>query len=401
MDYFYGWKPYVSVAARRAQAARQAAKLQKKGRTLAPVWIEGRKIATTFWGKAWCDNLERYSDFANRLPRGRSYVRNGSVIDLQIARGAVIALVSGSDMYTVRIAVAAVPGTRWKGICRDCTGAIDSLIELLQGSLSTAVITRICEPRTGLFPEPKELSFSCSCPDWASMCKHVAAVLYGVGARFDERPDLLFLLRGVDQEDLIAKAGSGLRAPQAGTSGKVIDSGDLSQIFDIEIAAAEVPPAASRRGRSAGGASTATVTQTQTAPPAGAKVDVPGRRTKKVDTAGRGAKTAKMAKTSSRRDTKPGVRSWTAADRAAVSARMTKYWAERRRAAAARKAGTAAADAKAPPGARSGRKATPAARPVRPRGAAEEALEPGSAAWRKAVSERMKNYWAEQRRRAK
>jgi uncharacterized Zn finger protein len=239
MDYDFGGKPYVTVAARRAQAARRLAGLTRKGRA-SPVVIEGRTIAQSFWGKAWCENLERYSDFANRLPRGRTYVRNGSVIDLQIASGGVTAFVSGSTVYEVRVDVAAVPKARWRAICRDCTGAIDSLVELLQGRLSASVMTRICEPRTGLFPAPNEISFRCSCPDWAWMCKHVAAVLYGIGARLDNQPDLLFLLRGVNQQDLIRQADSGLRPGAKGPAAtKVLESGDLSQIFGIDLAPTE------------------------------------------------------------------------------------------------------------------------------------------------------------------
>src|SRR6185295_210792 len=182
----------------------------KTGRTTSPVVIDGRKIARTFWGEAWCDNLEQYSDFSNRLPRGRTYVRNGSVFDLQIAPGRVAALVSGSDLYDVQMTVTPLPRARWSAICRDCSGAIDSLVELLQGHFSTGVMTRLCDQKTGLFPSPKEIRFTCSCPDWASMCKHVAAVLYGIGARLDHQPELLFTLRKVDQQDLIAKAGSDL-----------------------------------------------------------------------------------------------------------------------------------------------------------------------------------------------
>ena len=212
MDYYdyYGFRPYVSVAARRAQAARELAKLQKKGRTISPVAIEGRKIAKTFWGEAWCDNLERYSDYANRLPRGRTYVRNGSVVDLQVGPGRVTALVSGSTMYDVKVTVGPVPRSRWSAICEDCSGAIDSLVELLQGRFSKGVMARLCEQKTGLFPSPKDIIFTCSCPDWASMCKHVAAVLYGIGARLDHQPELLFTLRKVDQQDLIANAGADL-----------------------------------------------------------------------------------------------------------------------------------------------------------------------------------------------
>src|SRR5258708_11321463 len=126
-DDYYGWKPYVPVAVRRAQAARAVAKLAKKGRKTLPVVIDGRKIAGTFWGEAWCDNLERYSDFANRLPRGRTYVRNGSVVDLQVAPGSVTALVSGSTMYDVKVTGGPVPRARWSAICEDCSGAIHSL----------------------------------------------------------------------------------------------------------------------------------------------------------------------------------------------------------------------------------------------------------------------------------
>jgi hypothetical protein len=153
MDYYddYGFRPYVSVAARRAQAARELTKLQKKGRTISPVAIEGRKIAKTFWGEGWCDNLERYSDYANRLPRGRTYVRNGSVVDLQVGPGCVTALVSGSTMYDVKVTVGPVPRSRWSAICEDCSGAIDSLVELLQGRFSKGVMARLCEQKTGLF----------------------------------------------------------------------------------------------------------------------------------------------------------------------------------------------------------------------------------------------------------
>ena len=249
MDYYYDWKPYVPVAARRRQAARELAKLAKKGHHASPVVIDGRKIARTFWGKAWCDNLERYSDFANRLPRGRTYVRNGSVVDLQIAAGAVTAMVSGSDLYRIQVKVAAVPKARWSAVCRDCAGAIDSLVELLQGRFSQGVMARICHEKTGLFPSPAEITFDCSCPDWASMCKHVAAVLYGIGARLDEQPDLLFALRKVDQQDLITRAGKGLpRTSKGPKAGKVLDAGDLSEMFGIEMAKAPRPrPAAVRK----------------------------------------------------------------------------------------------------------------------------------------------------------
>ncbi|MFM0150661.1 SWIM zinc finger family protein, partial [Paraburkholderia sp. RL18-085-BIA-A] len=192
-----GWKPYVSVTERRKKAELAAAKAKKAGAVLSPIASYRGAVAKTFWGKAWCDNLEGYSDYANRLPRGRTYVRNGSVIDLQIAAGEVRAQVIGSSLYTVAVTVTACPEKQWRAIGADCSGSIDSIVELLQGKLSTAVMERICKPGTGLFPVPKEIRFSCSCPDWASMCKHIAAVLYGVGARLDQQPELLFALRRV------------------------------------------------------------------------------------------------------------------------------------------------------------------------------------------------------------
>jgi len=246
---YYSWRPYVSVAQRRRQAEREMQKLRKGGHPVSPVVIAGRAIAGTFWGKAWCDNLECYSDFSNRLPRGRTYVRNGSVVDLQIGPGEVSALVSGSDIYRVAVKVSAVPKPRWTSICADCAGAIDSLVELLQGRFSKGVMERICRRQTGLFPAPAEIRFSCSCPDWASMCKHVAAVLYGIGARLDEQPELLFKLRRVDEKDLIAKAGKGLPLSKKGPAQeKVLAAEGLSEMFGLEMGtAADVQaPAAAR-----------------------------------------------------------------------------------------------------------------------------------------------------------
>ncbi len=163
------YRPYVPVAQRRANAARKIAKMHKKGRQTAPVCIAGRKITTTFWGQAWCDNLEFYSDFANRLPRGRTYVRNGSVMDLQILPGRVTALVSGSELYEIEIRIKRFGPASWLCVKKQCAGQIGSLVELLQGRLSQGVMQIITHPDTGLFPKPKEISMECSCPDWAGM----------------------------------------------------------------------------------------------------------------------------------------------------------------------------------------------------------------------------------------
>ena len=252
---FWSYRPYVPVAKRRAQAAKEVEKLKKKGRAIHPVVLEGRKIAQSFWGRAWCDNLERYSDFENRLPRGRSYVRNGSVVDLHIARGGVRALVSGSAIYEVKIDIALAAPERWKAICRDCAGSIGSLVELLKGKLSKNVMERVCRENDGLFPAPREIKMSCSCPDWAGMCKHVAATLYGAGARLDSAPGLLFTLRGVDSAELIASAGSDEPLPQTGASSKrILADDDVAVLFGIEmapppVASAPPPKKAGRRAK--------------------------------------------------------------------------------------------------------------------------------------------------------
>ena len=159
----WGWKPYVSVAQRRKKAEQAAAKATKAGAGVSPITPSRGPVAKTFWGKSWCANLERYSDFANRLPRGRTYLRNGAVIDLKVTPGEVRAQVMGSRLYQVAVSITAVPEKHWQAIAGDCSGSIDSLVELLQGKFSKAVMERICKPGTGLFPAPKEIKFDCSC----------------------------------------------------------------------------------------------------------------------------------------------------------------------------------------------------------------------------------------------
>src|SRR5256714_436435 len=144
MSYYFASRPYVSAAEKRRNAVREVAKLRKRGQSVSPVRIEGRTIAKSFWGQAWCANLERYSDYENRLPRGRSYVRNGSVVDLQIAKGEVAAIVAGSELYKIKVSISPVAKARWKSICGDCAENIDSLVELLQGRLAKGVMDRVC-----------------------------------------------------------------------------------------------------------------------------------------------------------------------------------------------------------------------------------------------------------------
>ncbi len=247
-----GWwyKPYVSAAARRAKAKRESEKCAKGGEALSPVVLTGTKIATTFWGKAWCDHLESFSDFASRLPRGRAYVRNGSVIDLQLKPGRIDAKVCGSSVYTLKIDVKPLAAETWKDIRQACAGQIASVVELLKGGISNHVMEVVTRKKGGLFPSPGEIEMDCSCPDWADMCKHLAAVLYGVGARLDEKPELLFTLRGVDHLDLISQAGDMAALTQGASDAKTIAESDLSDVFGIDLTPADA--ARSRRPRNPG-----------------------------------------------------------------------------------------------------------------------------------------------------
>lgn len=242
------WRPYVPVARRQNQARQFAAKLAKAGRELRPVELSGRTIAKTFWGKAWCENLENYSDYANRLPRGRTYVRNGSVIDLQVAPGQVTAIVSGSELYEVRVEIEKLRQRKWRTITRDCSQSIDSLIDLLQGRFSQGVMARLTRKADGLFPKPAEIKIACSCPDWAVLCKHVAAVLYGIGAHLDEEPELLFTLRDVDATELISQAVASENLEQAlsGEDAPSLADDDLGALFGIELDQGEAPPTKSK-----------------------------------------------------------------------------------------------------------------------------------------------------------
>jgi len=228
---WFSYRPYVPVAARRAQGRRELEKLQAKGHVIEPLGAltHRSKIATSFWGASWCQHLEAFSDYENRLPRGRTYVRHGTIT----------ALVQGSDLYRQTIQVSPLPPKNWKSLQSRCGGRIGSLIELLQGRISGEIMGIVTDPSDGLFPKPREITFSCSCPDWASMCKHIAAVLYGVGARLDSRPELLFTLRGVDHHDLIATAGAdatlGASAPTTGSRRRTLDPAHLVDVFGIDL----------------------------------------------------------------------------------------------------------------------------------------------------------------------
>jgi uncharacterized Zn finger protein len=256
-DYY---PPYVSVAQKKVKAKKTLEKLRQKNAHLKPVLVKGNKIAGTWWGIAWIKNLEQYADYSNRLGRGRSYVRNGAVLDLQIEEGKISALVQGSGRspYKVDITIKALSRTLWKEIVSSCEGTLGSLTELLEGKFPKDLGELFTIKGKGLFPAPREISFSCSCPDWASMCKHVAAVLYGVGARLDEEPGLFFVLRTVRVDDLVSRAVASrsekLLENTGVSSPRVMDDADLSALFGIHLGVVDDTEKKKRKSPKAQGA---------------------------------------------------------------------------------------------------------------------------------------------------
>lgn len=244
----YGFPTYVPVAARRAKAARKVASLRKQGKKVRPVEITGNLIARSFWGKRWCKHMESFSDYRNRLPRGRNYVRHGAVCDLAIQAGRVDALVLGTKLYHVAIRIQKLKPAVWKSIKARCTGQIGSVLELLQGQLSDQVMDVVADRSRGLFPTPRQIKFDCDCPDWAGMCKHVASVVYGVGRRLDDSPELLFLLRNVDESELI---DADMALPAGSTQEDSLAEDDLSGIFGIELDTDDTPDSVSKPRRKA------------------------------------------------------------------------------------------------------------------------------------------------------
>jgi uncharacterized Zn finger protein len=297
---WYEFRPYVPVWKRQAEAVKLTAKLEKQGRTITPVKIEGRAIANTFWGKAWCTHLESYSDFANRLPRGRTYVRNGSVVDLQIKPGKITALVSGSEVYEITIKIGKLAPQRWKAVRSQCAGQVGSVLELLQGRFDKSVMEVLTHRDKGLFPAPAEIDMECSCPDWAGMCKHLAAVLYGVGSRLDHEPELLFVLRQVDHTDLLDQVTARSLVAKADDGQKTLKDNELAGVFGIELDTTptpEPPPARSTRRA------------TKTVPAAVATRSSKTTRSASVKGTKRGGTSAKSTKTSakSKATAKPGA----------------------------------------------------------------------------------------------
>ncbi len=238
----YGYYPkYVTVAEKRAKAQKKIKQLKKKKPDIHPIIIEGKALAKTWWGKAWNTNLESYADYSNRIGRGRSYVRHCAVLDLKITPGKVTSLVQGTmgAPYKVIISIKKMKQKNWQTIKKECQSRLSSLPDLLAGKIPKALQEIFMVQGKGLFPTPAEITFDCSCPDWASMCKHVAATLYGVGARLDEDPALFFTLRQAAIDDLVTQAVQSKASSiieKATTEGsKVIADDKLSDLFGLDM----------------------------------------------------------------------------------------------------------------------------------------------------------------------
>lgn len=233
---YYGFPKYQSVAEQKAKAKRAVEKLKKKNKDIEPVIIEGRTLVKSWWGKAWNHNLESYADYSNRIARGRTYVRNGAVLDLKISKGSIVALVlgSGAKPYTVKIQIDTLDPKKWEQVTTLCNNRIASLEQLIDGKFPKELEVLFTDKKYGFFPSPKEIHFDCSCPDWAYMCKHVAAVLYGIGSRLDLNPMLFFELRDVDSQALIKKSMEKKLENMLQNASKISDREiDEKDVFDI------------------------------------------------------------------------------------------------------------------------------------------------------------------------
>lgn len=234
-----GFPKYISAAEKKEKANNSIAKLKKKNSDIEPVILDGRTLAKSWWGKAWNLNLESYADYENRIARGKSYVRNNMVLDLKITKGKVKAKVQGSRSkpYEVEILIDTLNSEKWEHVTTLCNNSIDSLEQLVEGKFPKELDVLFKEKKYGIFPSPKEIHFDCSCPDLASMCKHVAAVLYGIGARLDSNPMLFFELRDIDSKELVRKSVEQKLESMLRNAGKKskreIAEKDISDIFGL------------------------------------------------------------------------------------------------------------------------------------------------------------------------
>ncbi|CAO5674104.1 MAG: hypothetical protein NEHIOOID_00008 [Holosporales bacterium] len=243
----YSYYPqYVRVSDRKENNLKIIKKMQKKGDPINPIIVEGNVISTTFWGKAWCKHIENFSDYDNRLGRGRSYLRTACVLDFQVYDGQITAMISGSSIYKVFIQFTPLDQKKWDTIVKACSGKIDSVLSLLQGLFSKDVMAQMTDTEMGLFPKEKEIDLACNCLDGAYMCKHIAATLYAFGHWLDHHPEDLFKLRLVDHTDLLK---SDVLDDFLTQTAPTELSDDLGALFGIDLANAPEPKKKTRKAK--------------------------------------------------------------------------------------------------------------------------------------------------------
>lgn len=225
------------VQEQKARVQRDIAKRVGRGEVFDKLEVPqgSKKLATTFWGKAWCDHLQSYQEYDHRLPRGRSYLRQGNVYQLKIGPGLVSAMVAGSELYETSVHIKPLATEVWQDVVEACAGQVGSMLDLLAGKLGDGVLRVLTDPEAGIFPQSKEIRFDCSCPDHADMCKHVAAVLYGVGVLLDAQPELFFTLRSVDGAELLATSREEMVQDLTVESEGGLEGEDLSALFGIDL----------------------------------------------------------------------------------------------------------------------------------------------------------------------
>ncbi|TDD18652.1 hypothetical protein E1218_25585, partial [Kribbella turkmenica] len=165
-----------------------------------------RPFGATWWGRAWLEALEQRARLdPNRLSRGRSYARRGSVLDLTVSPGEVEAFVQGSRVtpYQVTVRIRAFTTAEWDAVLDVVSAQIGRVAALLDGELPPEVVDDVHAAGLDLLPGAGEVLTNCSCPDFAVPCKHSAAVCYLIADALDDDPFALLLLRGRPRDDLL------------------------------------------------------------------------------------------------------------------------------------------------------------------------------------------------------
>ena len=219
------FQPRLKAADLKKLAAMRLAELQAEGQELHPVVNSSRKLATHFWGSAWMKQLALCESGGMCLAPGRTLLRHGCVLDMRISRGCITALVSADELYEVELHLTPLEGEQLESLTLSCGNHINSLLSLLEGKVDTSVLEQLCHPENGILPTPQDWKMHCTCPDWAEPCPHAAAAIYAAGCLIDADPKLLFTLRSIEPDALLAPTAQSIE----------IDTNKLASMFGIDI----------------------------------------------------------------------------------------------------------------------------------------------------------------------